>query len=175
MKGRLREPTLADPMFSLACHQARTENPSHHGSTVPEGFPKVAGLGRQDVLDIRRIVQQIDRLVEKSYGDKIAVIPHAFLQETERVLPEVCQVPRQPRAFRSGQGSRCWCASFQRLRSMTLEVSAVNTGVAGAAGSKPTLSCRPIQSRSPRRIRWTFGRVFDLLPIGEARRRLANN
>jgi hypothetical protein len=57
---------------------------------------------------------------------------------------------------------------------MTLEVSVVNTGVAGTTGIKPMLLCRPVQSRSPRRIGWTFGRVFGLLLLGEAIKKLAS-
>lgn len=56
---------------------------------------------------------------------------------------------------------------------MTLEVSVVNTGVAAAAGGRPTLLCGRAWSSPPRRICWTFGEAFGLLSIGEARSRRA--
>jgi hypothetical protein len=63
---------------------------------------------------------------------------------------------------------------IQCTSNMALEVSVVNSGVAGTAVCGRALPGGHIWSPMPRRIYWTFAPGFDSLPPGEAIRRLAS-
>jgi hypothetical protein len=102
MKRRLRQTPLPKPEIAFARQQPLPEEPLHERSPIAERFAEITAIGSEHVFDVRRVVQQTDRAVEKTQRNEIAVVPDAAFQKSERVSAELLQVAQKESAFRAG-------------------------------------------------------------------------
>src|SRR5438874_2537021 len=102
MKRGLCQTPLPKPEIALARQQPLPEKPAHERSPITERLPEITAIGGEDVFDVRRVVQQANRAVEKAKGNEIAVIADTAFQKSERIAAELLQIAQKKRAFGSG-------------------------------------------------------------------------
>ena len=94
IKGRLHEAALAEPVFALAGQKPVAQEGAQEPRDVV--LDEVAVFRDQDLLDIVRMIEEINALGAETEGNDIAILARAAGKECEHVPPERRQVTAQP-------------------------------------------------------------------------------